>query len=434
MHAYDIIAKKRDGQELTSQEIKFLIQGYAQGLIPDYQISAWAMAVFFQGLNDQETANLTKSIINSGETIDLSPIAGIKVDKHSTGGVGDTTTLILGPIVAAGGVPFAKMSGRGLGHTGGTIDKLEAIPGFQVELTKKQFIEQVNKIKLAVIGQSGNLVPADKKLYALRDVTATINSIPLIASSVMSKKIAAGADAILLDVKTGSGAFIKDVQQAKELAKVMVNIGKSFNRKTIAVISNMNQPLGEAVGNSLEVQEAILTLKGEGPSDLTKLCEVLAGYMFVLGGKTTSYSEGKKLAQEIISSGQGLNKFKQFIKAQSGNEDITHNSKLLPRTKNKLLVTSPQSGYIEKIHTQVIGQAAMILGAGRETKEDLIDHAVGILIKKKIGDKVSENEILAEIFYNEQNKAKETEKLILNAYQISANPVEKPELILEVIE
>lgn len=322
MRAYDIIAKKRDGQNLTKEEIEYFIQGYVKGFIPDYQVSAWAMAVFFRGMNDEEIAFLTKEMIKSGETIDLSEIKGIKVDKHSTGGVGDTTTLVLGPLVAAGGVPVAKMSGRGLGHTGGTIDKLEAIPGFNVELTREEFIKQVNSINLAIVGQSGNLVPADKKLYALRDVTATVNSIPLIASSVMSKKIAAGADAILLDVKVGNGAFIKDISEAKKLARVMVNIGNNFNRKTMAVISNMNQPLGEAIGNSLEVREAILTLKGQGPKDLTELCLVLASYMFVLGKKTTNFEEGYEYATEILYSGKGLLKFGEFIKAQIGRAHV----------------------------------------------------------------------------------------------------------------
>jgi len=434
MRVYDLISKKRDGEQLTSQEIDYLIQGYVKGEIPDYQVSAWAMAVYLQGMSNKETAALTNSMINSGETIDLSPIEGIKVDKHSTGGVGDTTTLVLGPIVAAGGIPVAKMSGRGLGHTGGTIDKLESIPGFKVELTREQFIKQVNEIKLAVVGQSGNLVPADKKLYALRDVTATVSSIPLIASSIMSKKIAAGADAILLDVKTGSGAFITDIDEAKKLAHVMVNIGTSFARKAIAVISNMDQPLGEAVGNSLEVREAISALRGEGPQDLTELCLVLAGHMFVLGGKAVNFEEGRDLAWQILTSGKGLTKFEQFISAQGGDTNVLKNLNLLPLAENILLVKSSCAGYVLKIQTQSIGQAAMILGAGREKKEDTIDLGVGLLVKKKVGDKVEKNDVLAEIYFNEIQKAEEAKTIIEKAYTFSDSPVEKPDLILDIIE
>ncbi|MDK2822580.1 MAG: pyrimidine-nucleoside phosphorylase [Clostridia bacterium] len=433
MRAYDIIAKKRDGQNLTKEEIEYFIQGYVKGFIPDYQVSAWAMAVFFRGMNDEEIAFLTKEMIKSGETIDLSEIKGIKVDKHSTGGVGDTTTLVLGPLVAAGGVPVAKMSGRGLGHTGGTIDKLEAIPGFNVELTREEFIKQVNSINLAIVGQSGNLVPADKKLYALRDVTATVNSIPLIASSVMSKKIAAGADAILLDVKVGNGAFIKDISEAKKLARVMVNIGNNFNRKTMAVISNMNQPLGEAIGNSLEVREAILTLKGQGPKDLTELCLVLASYMFVLGKKTTNFEEGYEYATEILYSGKGLLKFGEFIKAQGGDERVKENLEILPLGKFKLDIRSSYQGYVKEIDTEEIGRAAMIIGAGRAKKEDKIDLGVGILIKKKIGDKVEKDDILAEVYFNDGKKVREAVSIIENSYKFSKEKVNKPELILDII-
>jgi len=433
MRVYDIIAKKRDGYCLTSKEIEIIIRGYVDGTIPDYQVAAWAMAVFFQGMDKEEIITLTHEMVISGDTIDLSAIEGIKVDKHSTGGVGDTTTLVLGPIVAAGGIPVAKMSGRGLGHTGGTIDKLESIPGFHVELTNEQFIKQVNEIKLAVIGQTGNLVPADKKLYGLRDVTATVNSIPLIASSIMSKKIAAGADSIILDVKTGNGAFLKEVKEAVELAEIMVNIGKNFNRDTIAIISNMNQPLGWAVGNSLEVREAIMTLRGEGPEDLTRLCLELAAHMFVLGKKTSEFNEGLALAEEMLYGGQALTKFAEFIKAQGGDAAVIDNLEKLPLANHKLKITSLHSGYIESIETQEIGRAAMLLGAGRGKKEDVIDLGVGIMIHKKIGDKVIKNDILAEVYYNEDKKVQEAVNLIQNAYSSNTERIEKPPLILKTI-
>jgi len=434
MRAYDIIAKKRDGYSLSSDEIEFLIGGYVNGSIPDYQMAAWLMAVFFQGMDDGEIKALTRQMIASGETIDLSAIEGIKVDKHSTGGVGDTTTLVLGPIVAAGGIPVAKMSGRGLGHTGGTIDKLEAISGFQVELTKEQFIKQVNEIKMAVVGQSGNLVPADKKLYSLRDVTATVDSIPLIASSIMSKKIAAGADAIILDVKTGNGAFLDKLEDAINLAQVMVDIGKGFGRDTLAIITNMNQPLGEAVGNSLEVKEAILTLKGEGPEDLTALCLELAAHMFVLAKKVTSFPEGYSLAEEILSSKKALHKFSQFIGAQGGDVRTIDNLDLLPQAPKKVLVTGKESGYVKSIATQEIGRAAMVLGAGRSKKEDDIDLGVGLLVKKKIGDQVRENEVLVEVYYNDDKKAKEAVAIIEKAYIFSREKVNKPLLILKTVK
>ncbi|KJS22494.1 MAG: thymidine phosphorylase [Clostridiaceae bacterium BRH_c20a] len=433
MRIYDIIAKKRDGYSLSPKEIEILIRGYVDGTIPDYQVAAWAMAVFFQGMDEEEIKALTQQMIISGDSIDLSAIEGIKVDKHSTGGVGDTTTLVLGPIVAAGGAPVAKMSGRGLGHTGGTIDKLESIPGFHVELTNKQFVKQVNEIKLAVIGQTGNLVPADKKLYGLRDVTATVNSMPLIASSIMSKKIAAGADAIMLDVKTGNGAFLKDLNEAIELAKTMVNIGNNFNRDTIAIISNMNQPLGWAVGNSLEVQEAIMTLKGKGPEDLTKLCLELAAHMFVLGKRTSEFTEGLVLAEELLYSGKALAKFAEFIKAQGGDATVIDNLEKLPQAKYKLKIISLHSGYIESIETQEIGRAAMLLGAGRSKKEDVIDLGVGIMIRKKIGDQVTKNDVLAEVYYNKDEKAQEVIPIIQNAYSFNTGKINKPPLILKTI-
>lgn len=434
MRVYDLIAKKRDGYNLSSKEIEALITGYVNGTIPDYQIAAWAMAVFFQGMNNQEIKSLTEQMVLSGETIDLKTIQGIKVDKHSTGGVGDTTTLILGPIVAAGGIPVAKMSGRGLGHTGGTIDKLAAIPGFHVELTKEQFIKQVNTIKLAVVGQSGNLVPADKKLYALRDVTATVNSIPLIASSIMSKKIAAGADAIVLDVKVGNGAFLTKLEEACQLAETMVNIGKGFNRKTLAVITNMNQPLGQAIGNSLEVKEAILTLKGQGPEDLTNLCLELAAHMFVLAKKASSFQVGYELARELLFNGQALVKFAEFIQAQGGDVGIIENLELLPLASQKIKIRSKNKGYVESINTQEIGRAAMVLGAGRSKKEDNIDLGVGITVLKKIADQVHENDVLAEVYYNNPLKAKEVISIIANAYHLTEEKVNTPQLIFKTIQ
>jgi pyrimidine-nucleoside phosphorylase len=434
MRVYDIIAKKRDGLSLSADEIEFLISGYVKDTIPDYQIAAWLMAVYFQGMEEMEIINLTKQMVLSGDVIDLSEIEGIKVDKHSTGGVGDTTTLILGPIVAAAGIPVAKMSGRGLGHTGGTIDKLEAIPGFKVELTRDRFVSQVNKVKLAVVGQSGNIVPADKKLYALRDVTATVNSIPLIASSIMSKKIAAGADAIVLDVKTGSGAFLAKRDEAVQLAELMVKIGKAFNRNTIAVITNMDQPLGQAVGNALEVKEAILTLKMQGPDDLTQLCLELAAQMFVLAKKVPTYQAGFELAKELLNSGQALIKFKEFIEAQGGDKNVIDDFNLLPTASNKILVYSNKSGYVEGIESQEIGRAAMILGAGRSKKEDQIDLGVGIIIRKKVGDQVHDNEALAEVHYNERSKVQEAVTIIENAYTISNEKVNAPPLIYHTVK
>jgi len=370
MRMVDIIAKKRDGKELTTEEIKFFINGYTDGSIPDYQVSALAMAIFFKDMTDRERADLTMAMVESGETIDLSAIEGIKVDKHSTGGVGDTTTLVLGPLVAALDVPVAKMSGRGLGHTGGTIDKLEAVEGFHVEITKEQFIDIVNRDKVAVIGQTGNLTPADKKIYALRDVTGTVNSIPLIASSIMSKKIAAGADAIVLDVKTGAGAFMKTEEDAKELAHAMVRIGNNVGRQTMAVISDMSQPLGFAIGNALEVKEAIDTLKGEGPEDLTELVLVLGSQMVVLAKKANTLEEAREMLIEVMKNGKATEKFKEFLNNQGGDSSIVDNPEKMPQAKYVIDVPAKTSGVISNIVADEIGIAAMLLGAGRATKED----------------------------------------------------------------
>ncbi|MCI0764006.1 pyrimidine-nucleoside phosphorylase [Bacillus sp. TL12] len=403
MRMVDIIAKKRDGKELTTEEIGFFIEGYTDGTIPDYQVSALAMAIFFQDMSDRERADLTMAMVNSGETIDLSEIEGVKVDKHSTGGVGDTTTLVLGPLVAALDVPVAKMSGRGLGHTGGTIDKLEAVEGFHVEITKEQFIDLVNRDKVAVIGQTGNLTPADKKIYALRDVTGTVNSIPLIASSIMSKKIAAGADAIVLDVKTGAGAFMKTEEDANELAHAMVRIGNNVGRQTMAVISDMSQPLGFAIGNALEVKEAIDTLKGEGPEDLTELVLVLGSQMVVLGKKANTLEEAREMLIEVMKNGKAIEKFKEFLHNQGGDSSIVDNSEKLPQAKYVIDVPAKISGVVSNIVADEIGIAAMLLGAGRATKEDEIDLAVGLMLRKKVGEVVKEGEPLVTIYANREN-------------------------------
>ncbi|MFY8295749.1 pyrimidine-nucleoside phosphorylase [Bacillus paranthracis] len=403
MRMVDIIAKKRDGKELTTEEIKFFINGYTDGSIPDYQVSALAMAIFFKDMTDRERADLTMAMVGSGEIIDLSAIEGIKVDKHSTGGVGDTTTLVLGPLVAALDVPVAKMSGRGLGHTGGTIDKLEAVEGFHVEITKEQFIDIVNRDKVAVIGQTGNLTPADKKIYALRDVTGTVNSIPLIASSIMSKKIAAGADAIVLDVKTGAGAFMKTEEDAKELAHAMVRIGNNVGRQTMAVISDMSQPLGFAIGNALEVKEAIDTLKGEGPEDLTELVLVLGSQMVVLAKKANTLEEAREMLIEVMKNGKATEKFKEFLSNQGGDSSIVDNPEKMPQAKYVIDVPAKTSGVISNIVADEIGIAAMLLGAGRATKEDEIDLAVGLMLRKKVGDAVKEGEPFVTIYANREN-------------------------------
>ena len=428
----DIIEKKRDGEVLSKEEISFFIEQYTNGSIPDYQVSALLMAIYFEGMTAEEQGFLTMAMVESGDQIDLSPIEGIKVDKHSTGGVGDTTTLILAPLVAACGVPVAKMSGRGLGHTGGTLDKLEAIEGFHIELTQEQFVRQVNDLKLAVIGQSGNLTPADKKLYALRDVTSTVDSIPLIASSIMSKKIAAGADAIVLDVKTGDGAFMKSIKDAEALAKSMVAIGQEVGRNTMAVISDMSQPLGFAIGNALEVKEAIETLKGEGPEDLTELCLVLGSKMIVAGGKAETLEEARAQLQQVIQDGSALRLFGEMVEAQGGNREMIENPSLLPAAKYQIEVQAQEDGYITQMEADEIGIAAMLLGAGRATKEDKIDLAVGIMLKKKIGDRVMKGEPLAVIHSNTENVDKSKE-LIMKHIHISPEKVEKPSLIHEMI-
>ncbi|TWE01052.1 pyrimidine-nucleoside phosphorylase [Neobacillus bataviensis] len=433
MRMVDLIEKKRDGYELTKVEIEFLINGFTKGDIPDYQMSAFAMALFFRGMTKEERVYLTKAIVQSGDQIDLSGIVGIKVDKHSTGGVGDTTTLVLAPLVASVGVPVAKMSGRGLGHTGGTIDKLESIKGFHVEISNEEFTRLVNQNKVAVIGQSGNLTPADKKLYALRDVTATVNSISLIASSIMSKKIAAGADAIVLDVKTGSGAFMKNLEDAKELAQSMVEIGNGVGRKTKAIISDMSQPLGFAVGNALEVKEAIDTLKGQGPEDLQELCLTLGSHMVVLAKKAADFNQAREMLKESIQSGQALQTFKTFLAAQGGDASVVDDPAKLPTASYMVEVPAKTSGYVAEITAETIGTAAMMLGAGRATKESVIDLAVGVVLHKKVGDHVEAGESLVTIHSNKENVQEVIEK-IYSAYKVTDEKVDAPTLIYTEIQ
>lgn len=429
----DIIEKKRDGLELTREEIEFAIKGYTDGSIPDYQMSALAMAIYFKDMTPSERVHLTMAMVESGDVIDLSSIEGIKVDKHSTGGVGDTTTLILAPLVASVGVPVAKMSGRGLGHTGGTIDKLESIAGFQVEIDNDTFHRLMNANQVAVVGQSGNLTPADKKFYGLRDVTGTVNSIPLIASSIMSKKIASGADAIVLDVKTGSGAFMKNLEDAKELAHAMVQIGNGAGRKTIAVITDMSQPLGYAIGNALEVKEAIDTLNGNGPKDLHELCLTLGSKMVYLAGKAESYDEARKMLEDAIHTGKAIEKFKTFIAAQGGDSTVVDDPTKLPTASYTFEVEAQEDGVVSEIIADKIGVAASLLGAGRITKESQIDLAVGLVLRKKIGDNVKKGESLVTIHSNKQEVI-EVKKLIDEAFSVSQNEVERPTLVYEVID
>ena len=431
MRVVDLIEKKQAGLALSQEEIKFLIAGYTDGTIPDYQMSALAMAIYFQGMTEEEASYLTMAMVKSGDEIDLSAIHGVKVDKHSTGGVGDTTTLVLAPLVAACGVPVAKMSGRGLGHTGGTTDKLEAIPGFSVTLSPQDFIDHVNRYKIAVVGQSGNLTPADKKLYALRDVTGTVQSIPLIASSIMSKKIAAGADAIVLDVKTGEGAFMKTLADAEALAHTMVKIGHQVGRKTLAVISDMSQPLGYMIGNALEVKEAIQTLQGKGPEDLTELCLVLGGQMLLAANQVSSLEEGKALLQEQIDSGRALEVFKTFLANQGGDTRIVDNPDLLPQARYQIPLLAQSSGVVSQWVADEVGVAAMMLGAGRETKEDIIDPAVGIELCAKVGDPIQEGQPLAILHSNREDVSEVLARL--SAAISIADSAQVPELIRKVI-
>lgn len=432
MRMYDVIEKKRDGFELTEAEINFFIREYTQGTIPDYQASALLMAIYFQGMTVEESAALTMAMVHSGEVVDLSTIQGIKVDKHSTGGVGDTTTLILAPLVASAGVFVPKMSGRGLGHTGGTIDKLESIKGFHVEITNDQFVELVNKNHLAVIGQSDKLAPADKLLYSLRDVTATVNSIPLIAASIMSKKIASGADAIVLDVKVGAGAFMKTKEAAKQLAESMVAIGTNVGKKTVAIISSMEQPLGNAIGNALEIEEAIVTLQGKGPKDLTELSLELGSHMVFLAKQANTLTEARELLENNLHNGKAMEMFKTFITAQGGDSGILEDSSLLPQAKYQIPVTARQTGYISELIADEIGKAAMMLGAGRQTKDSVIDLSVGIILHKKLGDAVQAGDIICTIHANESSIDHVIEKLTKSI--LISNEKVSQSLIIETIE
>jgi len=430
MNIYDIIEKKKNKKELNKEEIDFFINNYTNGEIPDYQISALLMAICINGMTEEEIYNLTMSIVTSGETIDLSGIEGTTVDKHSTGGVGDKTTLIITPIVASLGGKVAKMSGKGLGYTGGTIDKLESIEGFQVQIEREEFIKQVNTIGAAIVSQSGNLTPADKKLYALRDVTATVDSIPLIASSVMSKKIAAGSKGILLDVKMGSGAFMKTQEEAKQLAEKMVRIGTKARRKTIALITNMDIPLGNAIGNILEVKEAIEVLKGDGPKDLTELCVELATYMTMMCNNEEK-SKCRELVEESINSGKAYKKFKEIIEAQGGTLDIIEKNSIL---EPKLTIYSPQSGYIVHMDTENIGKISSKLGAGREKKEDTIDYKAGIIIKAKTGEYIKTGDPIAEFYTSDIEKAKELENEYLQTLIFSKRPSKEVRIIYDVVQ
>ena len=433
MRMYDLIMKKRKGEELTKEEINFFVEGFTNGSIPDYQASAMLMAIFFNKMNKRETAELTNAMVESGDKIDLSNINGIKVDKHSTGGVGDKTSICLTPLVASLGIPVAKMSGRGLGHTGGTLDKLESIPGYQINISEEDFINQVNEIGLAIIGQSASLVPADKKLYALRDVTGTVSCIPLIASSIMSKKLASGADTILLDVKYGNGAFMQTIEEAKELAQTMISIGKHCHKNTRATISSMSQPLGNAIGNSLEVIEAIETLKGNGPGDLRELCLNEGSEMLVQANLYPNKKEAYQALQEVMDNGKALEKFKEMVKAQGGDVSYIENTELFEKPSAIIELTSKKTGYIQALEAKKLGIVSMKLGGGRMTKEEDIDHAVGLVLNKKIGDHVDIGEKLLTV-YARDDLSPELLDEIYQSYTIVDEFVEKPILIEEFMK
>ncbi len=430
MRPYDIIRKTRDGIGLSREEISFLIDGYVREDIEDYQMAAWAMAVYFRGMKTREIAWLTEAMVNSGTRVDLSGIEGIKVDKHSTGGVGDTTTMVLAPLVAAAGVPVAKMSGRGLGHTGGTLDKLESFPGFQVNLSMEEFVATVNKAKVSVIGQTAEIVPADGKLYSLRDVTATVDSIPLIASSIMSKKIASGADALVLDVKVGSGAFMGNPEDARQLAKTMVDIGENLGLRTVAVLSAMDRPLGRAVGNALEVKEAIAVLRGEGPEDLRELCLELGSRMLVLGGGAKNLAEGRQRLEQVLASGAALDKLRELVANQGGDAGLVDQPQLLPTAQIQQEVAAPRTGWITEMDTAGIGNATQILGAGRSKKGESIDLAVGLEILAKTGDHVEAGQPLAILHANSQAAADAAAKSLLGCYSFGEEKKEPLPLIL----
>lgn len=433
MRMYDIIQHKRDNKELSGEEIQFFVKEYTAGNIPDYQAAALAMAIFFNGMTPEETAALTLAMAHSGDVMDLTPIKGVKVDKHSTGGVGDKTSLVLGPMVAALGVPVAKMSGRGLGHTGGTIDKLESFPGFQTGIPEQEFFDNVNRIGIAIAGQTGNLAPADKKLYALRDVTATVESIPLIASSIMSKKIAAGADVIVLDVKVGSGAFMKDEESAVKLADTMVRIGDNVGKKTMAVVSDMDEPLGYAVGNALEVKEAIDTLAGNGPQDLYELCLELGSHMVAGAGKAQNCTEAKEMLAGTIKDGSALRKLAELVEAQGGNPEAVYDTELLPKASIEYEYRADTKGYVSRIVCDIVGTSAMVLGGGRENKDSVIDLSVGIVLEAKKGAYVHKGDVLARFYANDENKLSDAVKRFADAYVIEDTKPAGSRLIKKVI-
>lgn len=433
MRMYDIIQHKRDNKELSGEEIQFFVEEYTAGNIPDYQAAALAMAIFFNGMTPEETAALTLAMAHSGDVMDLTPIKGVKVDKHSTGGVGDKTSLVLGPMVAALGVPVAKMSGRGLGHTGGTIDKLESFPGFQTGIPEQEFFDNVNKIGIAIAGQTGNLAPADKKLYALRDVTATVESIPLIASSIMSKKIAAGVDVIVLDVKVGSGAFMKDEESAVKLADTMVRIGDNVGKKTMAVVSDMDEPLGYAVGNALEVKEAIDTLAGNGPQDLYELCLELGSHMVAGAGKAQNCAEAKEMLAGTIKDGSALRKLAELVEAQGGNPEAVYDTELLPKASIEYEYRADTEGYVSRIVCDIVGTSAMVLGGGRENKDSVIDLSVGIVLEAKKGAYVHKGDVLARFYANDENKLSDAVKRFEDAYVIEDTKPAGSRLIKKVI-
>lgn len=434
MRMYDLIMKKRNGGVLSRKEIQYMVMGFTNGEIPDYQMSAMMMAIYFQGMNEQETLDLTMVMSESGDTLDLSGIHGVKCDKHSTGGVGDKVSLILGPMAAAAGIPVAKMSGRGLGHTGGTIDKLESITGFQTSMKQEDFIKQVNEIGIALVGQTAHLAPADKKIYALRDVTATVDNMSLIASSIMSKKLAAGADTIVLDVKCGNGAFMKTLEDAKKLAETMVKIGQGAGKKTIAVISDMNEPLGYAVGNALEVAEAVEVLKGNGEPRLTELCITLGAYMLYGTGLCKEIEDGRKKMEEVLENHSAYEKFLSFVAAQGGDIEELKNTESLIHADYVVDVKASENGYISGIDAEETGMAALMLGAGRETKESKLDYSAGFRLLKKTGDKVAKGENIALLYANEEEKILPAKQRFLNAVSISKNPVIKEPLIKQVIQ
>jgi pyrimidine-nucleoside phosphorylase len=431
---YGIISKKRDKKKLTSEEIEYFVSGYTKGTIPDYQMSALLMAIFLNGMDAEETFGLTSSMMRSGKVMDLSFIPGTKVDKHSTGGVGDKVSLILAPLVAACGVTVPMISGRGLGHTGGTLDKLESIPGFKTNLSLRKFVENLSRIGVCLIGQTDEIAPADKKIYALRDVTGTVNSIPLISASILSKKLAEGADALVFDVKVGNGAFMQKEEEAILLAKNLIQITKRFKKKTVALVTDMNEPLGEAVGNSIEVIEAIQALKGRGPEDLMEVTFALGAYMLILGGKAKNYEEAEKKLKKAIENGKALDKFEQMVKKQGGDPRVVDDYRLLPWAKHKITIESDQTGYVKSINTLKIGLLAVKLGAGRERLDSKIDPGVGFLIKKKVGDQVEKGENLAVIFSNDLKKGEWAKQEIKEAYQISKRRTNKLKKILYQVD